>query len=256
MNSDYIEVHISGKRGSEQLRPDNYDISELQETIELVKRLLPREKNDNESVVSLEIKDGSVRQIYKTTRQRVAVAATIIGMVIGNTYLENIDKPTAEIFEKFQNFAKGSGLTYDISTSIKKDEKLSISPTTNYKRHAIQWVDGEFYLYGSIYLAGGKNNSKIYINTKDYGTLGINIDKSYISSLDENMLYKDCGIVALGKQDANTYELDGNSLTFVKFIRNYKPSLDLDYLDHCIERATEQWGGIDSYNEWLAYTRG
>jgi len=65
-NTGFIEIHISGKKGQLQLTPDMYDISELRGLLDYAEQLLfPAIERKSRPIVSYEIKDGSVRHIFK-----------------------------------------------------------------------------------------------------------------------------------------------------------------------------------------------
>lgn len=79
--------------------------------------------------------------------------------------------------------------------------------TRNYRTEAI-WADAEFYFYGKVIKAGGKNPANIYVHTKELGTVRIQTPISFLEQYDENLLYKTFGIRATGKQHSETGEID------------------------------------------------
>lgn len=249
-NSDYIEVHIEGMKGLDKLTPDNYDISELRAMLGAIDKLSPAMGKD---VLSLRIEDGSVKQIFRGTKQRVAICATLLGLIAGNSYLEDVETPIAIEVENLQKSAKQRGYTYTISTSV-SNEQLQISPTTNYGRKEIEWVEGDFYLYGEVYLTGGVE-PKLHLDTREYGKLTIAADKDFLTQA-QNLLYHTCGMLVKGQQNIKTNELDRGSLKLIEMIADYTPSLDLEYLNHCIKKASAEWGGQKGYEEWYNLVRG
>lgn len=248
--SDYIEVHIEGQKGAEKLTPDNYDISELQVVLEAIGKLSPASGND---ILSLRIEDGSVRQIFRGTKQRVAICATLLGLIAGNSYLEDVDTAVAEKVESIQKSAKHYGYTYTISTSV-SPLQLQISPDTNYGRKEIEWVDGDFYLYGEVLLTGGIK-PKLQLETKEYGRLTIAADKDFLIQA-QNLLYHTCGMWVSGQQNVRTNEMNKANLKLIEMIRDYTPALDLAHLNHCIKKATAEWGGRAGYDEWYHLVKG
>lgn len=249
-NTDYIEVHIEGKKGAEQLTPDNYDIAELQEMLDIIAKLAPSGKNE---ILSLRIEDGSVKQMFRGTKQRVAICATLLSLIAENVYLESVDDVVAEKVESLQKSAKQYGYTYTISTSV-SPQRLQISPNTNYERKEIEWVDGDFYLYGEVLLTGGVT-PRLQLETKEYGRLNIAADKDFLTQA-QNLLYHTCGMWVSGQQNVRTNEMNRANLKLIEMIGDYTPTLDLAHLNHCIEKATAEWGGQAGYDEWYHLVKG
>ena len=110
--TDYIEIHITGKKGVDNLSLDNYDVAELKNVLDIIIKLCPQiDKNDP---LSLTIVNGSVKQIFKGSKQRIAMFSTILSLVVGNPYLEDIESQTAISVEELQKSAKTTGYTYSI----------------------------------------------------------------------------------------------------------------------------------------------
>lgn len=249
-NTNYIEVHIDGMYGSEKLTPNNYDISELHAMLEVIMKLSPMQKGDEP--LSLRIEDGSVRQIFRGSKQKILTLGIVLGLISGNQYLEDVEPNTASAVEIVQKSAKQKGYTYTISTTL--GGHLEISPNTNYGRRAAEWVDGDFYLYGDIILTGGVN-PKLQIETKEHGRLSIAASKEFLSN-NQHLLYHTCGILVRGLQNVHTNEINKDGLKLVELIQDYTPALDMDYLNHCIQKATLEWGGKRGYEEWYKIVRG
>ena len=106
------------------------------------------------------------------------------------------------------------------------------------------WVDAEVYLYGTLTDAGGKDKSNIHIDTKEYGLVTIDSDKEYLKSFKENLLYKEFGVRAKGKQSLATGEIDMSSLKLVS-LQGYRPVYDEDYLNGLIAKAAKSWANVD-----------
>ena len=105
MKSDnYIEIHIRGKVGNEELRPETYDIRELRDMIDIICGVMGH-SNKSGDLISLEIKDGSVRQFFYSTKQQVMVAATLLQLVASNPHMENVDDRLASNIEAIQTKA-------------------------------------------------------------------------------------------------------------------------------------------------------
>ena len=116
------------------------------------------------------------------------------------------------------------------------------------------WVDAEFYFYGILKDAGGKNKANIHLDTEDYGYLTIETGQSLLMGQEENMLYKKLGVRAVGKQDIETGEVDTKSLRLIEFI-DYNPKFDEAYLSSLIAKAKQSWKGINTA-DWLSGIRG
>ena len=123
-------------------------------------------------------------------------------------------------------------------------EQLRITPETHYWRSSEIWVDAEVYLYGTLTDAGGKDKSNIHLDTKEYGQVTIDSDKEYLKSFPENLLYKEFGIRAIGKQSLATGEIDLSSLKLIS-IQGYRPVYDENYLNGLIAKASKSWTGVD-----------
>lgn len=105
-------------------------------------------------------------------------------------------------------------------------------------------VDAEVYLYGTITEVGGKDKPTIHIDTKEYGLVTIDSDKEYLKSFKENLLYKEFGVRAKGKQSLATGEIDMSSLKLVS-LQGYRPVYDEDYLNGLIAKAAKSWANVD-----------
>jgi hypothetical protein len=127
---------------------------------------------------------------------------------------------------------------------------VKINKSTRYRRTEAVWTDAEFYFYGKVTNAGGKDKANIHINTEELGTVRIQTPISFLEQYNENLLYKAFGIRATGKQHSETGEIDMSSLTFVELV-DYQPKYDELYLKTLRDRAKNSWlDGINPDN-WL-----
>ncbi len=129
-----------------------------------------------------------------------------------------------------------------------------INPSTKFFRTEDIWADAEFYFYGILKDAGGKNKANIHLETQDYGYLTIETGKEFLKGREENLLYREFGVRASGKQNTETGELDTKSLELLELL-DYQPKFDSDYLDSLIKKAKKSWKDVDT-DEWLLNLRG
>ena len=72
----------------------------------------------------------------------------------------------------------------------------------------------------------------------------IDTDKVYLKEQKENLLYKEFGVRAIGRQSVLTGEIDFSSLRLVD-IHGYKPVFDEQYLGGLIAEASKSWKDVD-----------
>lgn len=250
----YIEIRIRGAKGNLDLVPDNYDIREVKEILEQAESLIvPGDKKDR-FPISYQLEEGSVRHIFKTSMQYVIGFNAIVGQVSKDHSIDFLDLPTAKAFEAFQHIAVRKNYTFEIKTSISDTNVVNIDKGTKFFRTEAVWVEAEFYFYGKITSMGGKEKSSIHIATEDLGILNIHTDKNYLITLENNLLYRNYGIRAIGKQHTETGELDKSSLLFVELI-DYEPKYDEEYLKGLRDKA-QTWLNDINPDEWLKEIRG
>lgn len=251
----YIEIRITGSKGNLALSPDNYDIREVISMIENAESLLfPFDKRDR-PIISYKIEEGSVKHIFKTSIQFIIGFNAIIGQVDKTKNIDFLDLPTAKALENFQDIAAKKDYAFTIKTSVEETNELKIDRTTGLYRTEAVWAEAEFYFYGKVTNAGGKDKANIHILTDDHRTLRITTPITFLEQYEENLLYKTFGIRAIGKQHAETGEIDGNSLKFVELI-DYWPKYDQAYLQGLRDKAKKSWLGTINPDEWLKEIRG
>ncbi|MBP7168372.1 MAG: hypothetical protein KBB64_11965 [Bacteroidia bacterium] len=251
----YIEIRISGSKGNLQLNPDNYDIREIISILENAENLLfPSDKKDRPTI-SYKIEDGSVRHIIKTSVQFIIGFNAIIGQVNEVQNIDFLELGSARAFENIQDIASKKNYTFTISTSIEKSNEIKIDNSTRFYRSETVWAEAEFYFYGKVTNAGGKDKANIHVLTEDYGSIRIETPISFLEDYDENMLYKTLGVRAIGKQQSETGELDKSSLKFVELIE-YNPKYDEAYLSELRNKAKKSWLNKINPDQWLKDIRG
>lgn len=249
-----IEIRVVGKSGNLELKPDNYDIRHIASILQNVEDLLfPNSKKDR-PLITYDIQKGSVRHIFKTPIQYIIGFSAILQQIQDSNSIDFLDLRTARAIESIQELSLQKDYEFQFSTSVKDNIELSISPKTKFYRTENIWVDAEFYFYGILTNAGGKNKANIHLDTKEYGSLNIDTGKDFLEGQEENLLYKKFGVRATGKQNLDTGELDTKSLKLIELI-NYSPKYDSDYLNALIFKSKKSWRGINT-DEWLSNLRG
>lgn len=250
-----IIIRVTGKIGQKEISPELFDISDIKSMMDDFENMLfPGSKKDRPHI-SYKIDGGSVKNIFSTSRQEVVGFNALLADVEKQETIDILEHKSALAFEHLQKNSDETNLTYEITTSLSEDSApFVISPKTAWKRTEETWIDAEFYVYGEITDAGGKNNSNIHVDTKEYGVLTISTDKPTLKEKEENMLYRTYGVRVKGKQHLQSGEMDTKSLKLIELI-DIQKKYDEDYLDSLIEQATPRWQGIDA-DKWLGELRG
>jgi hypothetical protein len=251
----YIEIKIDGSKGNLKLSPDNYDIREVVSILENAENLLfPKDKKDRPTI-SYRIEDGSVKHVFKTSIQFIIGFNAIIGQVNKDQNIDFLDLSTAKAFESFQDTATQKNYNFIISTSVTDSNQIRIDRTTHLYRTETSWVEAEFYFYGKITDAGGKDKANIHITTEELGTIRVETPAKIIEELEFNIIYKKLGIRAIGKQNSETGEIDKSSLKFIELIE-YQPQYDDKYLKLLRDKAKKSWLSNIHPDDWLKKMRG
>ena len=250
----YIEIKVSGTKGNIELKPDTFDIKEVISIIEQAEKLLfPGEKKER-PLISYKLEEGSVRNIFRTSMQTIIGFSAVLGQVQTSQTIDFLELNTAKAIESFQETAVKKDYSFEISTSVNETAKLKIDSLTNFYRTTEHWAEAEFYFYGKITNAGGKDKANIHLVVEELGTVIIQTPQQFLAEREENLLYKTFGIRTKGKQNTETGELDRSSLTFLDLI-DYNKKYDEIYLKNLRNKAKEWLGKIDP-DEWLKDIRG
>ena len=251
-----IEIRITGSKGSIELSPDNYDIKEVISIIENAENLLYSGDKKDRPNIAYKIEEGSVRHIFKTSIQFVIGFNAIIGQVQQSQNIDFLEVSTAKAFENIQEVADKKNYTFTIKTSLENSNEIKVDKTTRLYRTDAIWVNAEFYFYGKITNAGGKDKTNIHINTEEFGSVTIFTPVSFFENLEENIIHKKVyGIRAIGKQHSETGEIDRSSLKFVELV-DFQPTYDDNYLKSLREKAKKSWLGNINPDTWLRDIRG
>lgn len=254
-NSGYIEIRVSGAKGNLPITPDNYDIREIIPILENAEALLfPTNKKDRPTI-SYKSEEGSVRHLLFTSAQAVIGFNAVLGQIIETNNIDFLDQSTANALLVFQEMAQKRNYEFEIKTSIENSYQFKLDPATQLFRTAAVWADAEFYFYGKITNAGGKEKANIHINTEDYGNVIIQTPIKLLEKFNDNILYRSYGIRAVGKQNAQTGEPDLSSFSFIELI-DYQPKYDEAYLLSLRNKAKNSWLGNIDADEWLRKMRG
>ncbi len=249
-----IEIRVIGKSGNNELMPDNYDIKHIASLMQNVEDLLYPNSKKERPLITYDIQEGSVKHIFRTTMQAIISFSAILTQIQANDSIDFLDIKTARAVENIQNLSLQKNYTFQIKTSLKDDYELEITPSTKLFRTENYWVDAEFYFYGILTNAGGKSKANIHIDTSDYGSITIDTGKDFLEEQERNLLYKNFGVRARGKQNVETGEIDTKSLELIELI-DYNPNFDDDYLNKLISKAKKNWKGVDA-DKWLNNLRG
>lgn len=251
----FIEIQISGTKGNLDLTPDTYDVREVMAVLEQVEGLLfPADKKDRPTI-SYQIQGGSVRHIFKTAVQYIIGFNALIGLISQRQDIDFLESATAKAFEEFQEMAVQRGYTLRIRTSEPGSNELRIDRTTKFYRTEAVWAEAEFYLYGRVTNAGGKDRANIHIQTDDYGLIIVKTPIAILEQLEGNILYRTFGVRVIGKQHTETGELDRSDVRFVELI-DYHPNYDEEYLQSLRSKARNNWLSTTDPDAWLRELRG
>jgi len=250
----YIEIKITGLKGNLELKPEIYDIKETSLMLQNIENLLFPTNKKERPLISYNIEEGSVKNIFKTSIQAIIGFSAILSQIKSTNSIDFLEIKTAQAIENIQNLSYKKNYSFYLKTSVDQDTKLEITPATKYLISENVWVDAEFYFYGTLTNAGGKNKANIHIDTDEYGSLIIDTQKVFLKKQEENLLYKNFGIRAKGKQNMDTGEIDPKSLELIELI-DFEPNFDYEYLKNLINKAKGHWKNIKVDN-WVSELRG
>lgn len=250
-----IEIRVTGKIGNEPLSPDNFDIREIRELFDVVETLLYPSNKLGRPSISYSIKEGSVKNIFTTTRQAAVSFLAIIAMVQETNSLEGLELSTAKALQEVQKSAVRNNYIYEFYDPGKGKPSLTISSNTSFHINENLWADAEFYFYGTLVNAGGKDKSNVHINTKEHGLLIIATEKQLLMELKENVLYKFFKVQAKGRQNIITKELDASSLKLLE-MEPFDPAYTEQYITDLIKKASPKWKNVRDVDNWLSKIRG
>jgi hypothetical protein len=250
-----VEIKITGSKNNVELSPDNYDIRELIAMLENADELIYQGDKKDRPIISCRIEDCCVNHIFKTPIRYVIAFNALIGYVSQNQNIDFLDYKAAKAFENIQRVAAKNNYAFNIKTSLDKTNDITVDNTTRFYKTDAIWADSEFYFYGKIIDAGGKDKANIHVETKEVGTIKIDTPISFLENYEENLLYKTFCIHAKGKQHSETGEIDKSTLEFIELV-DYSPKYDEQYLNELIEKETDTWKDVEDVDLWLRELRG
>lgn len=252
-NTGTIDIIVTGKYGQLDLSPAQYDIKYIGQMLKQVEQLLYPDTKKERPLITYDLKQGSVHHRFTTSLQSVIGFTAIIGQIAERDSIDFLELSSAKAIEAMQQLAQTLNYNFRLSTSVDPSRQLAITPTTKYFRTAHHWAEAEFYFYGTLKDAGGKNKANIHLDTKDHGYLTITTERAFLEQLDKNPLYQKLGVRAIGRQNLQTGEIDTSSLQLIELV-DYHPKYDPDYLDALIDKARSTWEGVDT-DQWLNHIR-
>lgn len=250
-----IEIKITGSKGNLDLSPDNYDIRELITLLENAEGLLYSGDKKDRPTISYKVEEGSVKHIFTTSMQFIIGFNAIIGQINQINNIDFLEIKTAKAFENIQDIAVKKDYTFNIKTSLAETNEVKLDKTTRLYRTEAIWADAEFYFYGKVTNAGGKEKANIHLSTEELGIITIETPKTFLEDYKENLLYKSFGIRAKGKQHSETGEIDKSSIKFIDLV-DYNPKYDEQYLKELRDKAKKNWLGAIDPDNWLTEMRG
>lgn len=252
----FLEIKVKGKKGNLELSVSNYDIKDVMAVLGQAESLLFPSSKKERPVISYDIQEGSVRHILTTALQVIIGFNAVLAEIQQSNYrIDFLESQTAKAFLAFRDIAQKQDVAFEISTSLDNSSHIVVDKDTEFVRSEEIWVEAEFYFYGMIIDAGGKQEANIHLDTKEHGVLKITADKKALETYESNPLYKRYGIRAKGKQNVSTGEIDKASLKLVQII-DYNPSFKEDYINSLISKAQKSWAGVTDADEWLSGLRG
>lgn len=250
-----IQIRVIGNNGNEPLSPQNFDIRDISKLFEIIEPLLYPNQKIQHPPITYSIQAGSVVNVFQASVQAVVMLLATLDYVNQQGNLHGLELPTAKAICEMQKLARINNYTFEIGKPEAIRPALVISSETTYHIDETLWADVEFYFFGQLTDAGGVGSPNIHLKTKDYGTLKISAQKEYLKDLQENILYKEFSVRALGRQNIETGELDLSSLTLIE-MTPFSNTYDRKYLDDLIKQATPRWSDIEDVDEWLYNLRG
>lgn len=250
-----IEIKVIGRIGNEPLSPDNFDIREIRGLFDVVETMLYPNQKYSRSPITYSLESGSVRNIFRTSLQSARAFLAVVGMIQETGSLMGLDLPIARAMQEVQKSAVRNNFRYEFGSANQSTPALVISRETNFHINENLWADAEFYFYGRVINAGGKEKTNIHLQTQDHGVLIIDTDKELLRDQEGNILYRLFSVHAQGRQNILTGDIDTSSLRLLE-MSPCNSGYDAEYLDTLIKRASGKWEEVGDIDLWLSELRG
>ncbi|MBK8950045.1 MAG: hypothetical protein IPM68_14700 [Flavobacteriales bacterium] len=143
---------------------------------------------------------------------------------------------------------------FTLTTSTNPETELRVDRSTAYFGSEATVLETEVYLYGKVTDAGGKENPNIHLQVEGQGIFKIDTEESFLAGLEQNILYHQLGVRALGRQNVQTGEIERGSLKLLELI-DYDQRYEDDYLTRLQTKAKGWLKDIDP-DQYLNDVRG
>lgn len=254
-DSGRIEIKVSGQIGNQPLSPDNFDIREIKGLFDVMEDLLYPNQKFNRSTISYSIESGSVKNIFKTSVQAATAFIAVASMIQQSGSLDGLELPTAKAIQEIQKAANRNGFIYQFGIPGNEHPSLTISNESSFHINESLWADAEFYFYGIIVDAGGKDKTNIHLQTKDNGVISIETEKEFLQDREDNVLYKHFKVRASGRQNIVTGAIDFSRLHLLELTK-FDPKYNEEYLSRLIKKASATWKDVHDADAWIYQIRG
>jgi hypothetical protein len=154
----------------------------------------------------------------------------------------------------FSNGPIEKDYAFTLTTSTNPTEELRVDRSTAYFRSEATVVETELYLYGKVTDAGGKEKPNIHLQVEGQGIFTIEAEESFLAALENNILYHQLGIRAVGRQNVQTGEIERGSLKLIELI-DYDQRYEDNYLARLQAKAKGWLKDIDP-DQYLNDVRG
>lgn len=249
-----FEVIVQGTMGGKPLMPEDFDIRSLRDLLAEVEVLLyPNDRRDR-PVISYEVQEGSVRNIFRTGMQAVATAGAVLALVNSTGSLDVLEPRTAGALEAMQRWAIENDQAFILRSNATGLTELRIDRSTSYQRTEATAVETEVYLYGKVVDAGGKERPNIHLQVDGQGMFVIDAQEKFLAGLKENILYHTMGVRATGRQNLQTGEIEKRSLRLIELI-DYEQRFQEDYVKRLQAKASQWLKNVDP-DQYLRAVRG
>ncbi len=234
--------------------PADYDIKELRALLEEVEVLLFPNNRHQRPVISYEMQEGSVLNLFRTGIEAVAKAGAVLTLVASTGSVDVLEPRTAQAIEAMQRWAQESDMAFTLRTSLPGSSEVRIDRSTHYLRTEATAVETEVYLYGKVVDAGGKKSPNIHLQVDGGGIQVIDAQQQFLKGLEKNILYHRMGIRAMGRQNLQTGEIEKGSLKLIELI-DYDEQYEEAYLKRLQAKAHSWLKDIDP-DQYLNDVRG